>query len=185
MIFTHRRSGLKKNYHNPPQAESRPPVAEGYPRLTHLHHCVNCFLMRFPLFGAVSLALLAACSTLVSKAPVKPQEPPKAVVLEPPAEAPFRREQKIEIPADAQAMAHFVKGQMLLTEGEFDPGLAEFQAAAAADPTNAFLRFRLATLFVRKGDLKQALKEGEEAARLAPECSDTHLLLAGLYSSLG
>ena len=151
--------------------------------------------MRISWFGAVSLVFVTACALSVSrvqqapqeqpKEPLKdsPKEPPKELVVKP--EAPFRRDQIIEIPAEAKGLAHFVKGQMLLNEGEFDLALVEFEAAAAADPSNSFLRLRLAKLYVDKGDLQKGLKEAEEAVRLAPDASAGHLLLAGVYSSLG
>ncbi|HEY1270041.1 MAG TPA: tetratricopeptide repeat protein [Candidatus Binatia bacterium] len=135
--------------------------------------------MRSSIIGVVSLALLAACSSKLAKV----QEAPKQVIVQP--EAPFQREPKVEVPAEAAGLAHFVKGQYLLFEGDFDQALAEFAAAAAADPGNAFLRFRVASLYVRKGDLKKALSEAEEGVRLAPDAAEGHLLLAGLYSALG
>ena len=47
------------------------------------------------------------------------------------------------------------------------------------------MHFRLATLYLRKGDLKKAVVEAEIAARTDPPSVNSHLLLAGLYSSLG
>ena len=85
--------------------------------------------MRLTFIGAVFLACLSACSPTASRI----QEPPKELVQQP--EAPFRLEQKVEIPAEAQAMAHFVKGQMLLAEGEFNQALEEYEAAVQPIPT--------------------------------------------------
>ncbi len=73
----------------------------------------------------------------------------------------------------------------MLGEGNFDGALKEFEAASQANPDDAFLHFRLASLYLRKGDLKKALVEAEAAVRLDPKSVDSHLLLAGLYSSLG
>src|SRR3990172_4048008 len=130
-------------------------------------------------FEVVFLTLLSAC------APSAPELalPPKELAWDP--QAPFRGEKKVEIPAEARALGHFAKGQSLLSQGEFDQALTEFEGAVQADPSNAFLRFRLATLYLRKGDLKNALRETEEATRLDPSGVDNRLLLAGLYSSMG
>ena len=124
--------------------------------------------MRIAILGALSLALASGCGLL---SPAPGNEPPKDLVWETDP-APFRNEKKVEIPAEAKALLHFSKGQMLLAQGEFNQALPEFEAAVAADPTNAFLRHRLATLLLRKGDFKGALKEAEEAARLAPQWTE-------------
>src|SRR3989338_6860345 len=136
--------------------------------------------MRFlSFFAALFFALLSGC---VSSAPDL-KAPPSELPWEP--QAPFRGEKKVEIPAEARALGHFAKGQSLLSQGEFGQALTEFEGAVQADPSNSFLRFRLATLYLRKGDLKNALRETEEATRLEPGGVDNHLLLAGLCSSLG
>src|SRR5919106_3570581 len=109
--------------------------------------------------------------------------PPDALVWNP--EAPFAREQKTEIPPEAIGLSHFLKGHLLLGQGEFEEALKEFEAAAQASPSDSFLHFRLATLYLRKGDLKKAVVEAEAAARTDPKSVENRLLLAGLYSSLG
>jgi tetratricopeptide (TPR) repeat protein len=83
-------------------------------------------------------------------------------------EAPFLHQQKVEVPAESKGLSHFLKGHLLLSEGNFDEALKEFESASAINPDDAFLRFRLATLYVRKGDLKRALDEAEAAKRLDP-----------------
>ena len=127
----------------------------------------------------VFLLLLSGCAATVPDV----KSPPDALVWTP--EAPFAREQKIEIPPEAAGLFHFLKGHLLLGQGEFDEALKEFEAAAKDNPNDSFLHFRLATLYLRKGDLKKALVEAEAAARTDPKSVDNHLLLAGLYSSLG
>ena len=62
--------------------------------------------------------------------------------------------------------------------------LKEFEAAVAANPNDAFLHFRLASLYLRKGDLKKALVEAETAAQAGaqergpPSASGRALFLA-------
>ena len=71
------------------------------------------------------------------------QVAPDALVWTP--EAPFARDEKIEIPSEAVGLFHFLKGQLLLGQGDFDEALKEFEAAARANPADSFLHFRLAT----------------------------------------
>src|ERR671918_637567 len=127
----------------------------------------------------IFLVILSGCASAAPE--IKP--PPHGLVWSP--EAPFKGDKKIEIPAEASGLNHFLKGQLLLAEGNFEDALKEFEAAAQASPSDAFLRFRLATLYLRKGDLKKALVEAETATSLEPKSVENHLLLAGLYSSLG
>src|SRR5262249_6186492 len=111
------------------------------------------------IWRIIPLLILSACASAVTE--VKP--PPNGLVLTP--EAPFAREQKIEIPSEATGLYHFLKGQLLLGQGEFDEALKEFEAAARANPGDSFLHFRLATLYLRKGDLKKAVGEAEIGVR--------------------
>src|SRR5918996_2173693 len=129
--------------------------------------------------SVVFLLILSSCATTVPQS----KSPPDAVLWKP--EAPFTREQKVEIPREAIGLSHFMKGHLLLGQGEFDEALKEFEAAAEASPNDSFLHFRLATLYLRKGDLKKAVVEAEAAARTDPKSVENRLLLAGLYSSLG
>jgi tetratricopeptide (TPR) repeat protein len=129
--------------------------------------------------ATVFLVILAGCTTAARE----PKLPPDGLLWSP--ETPFRKQPKVEIPGEAAAINYFLRGQVLLGEGNFDGALKEFESAAQANPDDAFLRFRLASLYLRKGDLKKAVVEAEAAVRLDPKNVDSHLLLAGLYSSLG
>ncbi len=131
------------------------------------------------ILAALWLALLSGCAPSVSG----PQETPSETVREQPA--PFAGKEKTEIPKSAKAHAHFIQGQLYLTEGNLSGAVKEYELAIRADPSNAFLRLRLATLYLRQGQLDGALKEAEEASRLEPEELQSHQLLAGLYSSTG
>src|SRR5918996_3369704 len=127
----------------------------------------------------IFLVILSGCASAAPE--IKP--PPHGLVWSP--EAPFQHDKKAEIPAEASGLNHFLKGQLLLAEGNFEEALKEFEAAAQASPSDSFLHFRLATLYLRKGDLKKAVVEAEAAARTDPKSVENRLLLAGLYSSLG
>src|SRR5919109_646583 len=92
--------------------------------------------MRVRIFWRMLFLLfLFGCSTVPQ---IKPS--PEGLLLTP--EAPFARSQKTEIPAEAKGLSHFLKGQLLLTQGQLDDAVKEFEAAAEANPSDAFLRFR-------------------------------------------
>src|SRR6266568_6628505 len=129
--------------------------------------------------SVVFLVIFSGCASAVPEL----KSPPEGLDWSP--EAPFRHDKKTEIPAEANGLSHFLQGQLLLGEGNFEEALKEFEAAVQANPSDSFLHFRLATLYLRKGDLKKALVEAEIAVRTDPKAVDNHLLLAGLYSSLG
>src|SRR3970040_450832 len=132
--------------------------------------------------ATVFLLLLCGCSTAVPE-PKLPQDDLNLNLT--PEAAPFRNQPKIEIPADAAVINHFLKGQLLLGEGDFDAALKEFEGASKANPDDAFLHFRLASLYLRKGDLKKALGEAEAAVKLDPKGVDNDLFRAGYFSLLG
>jgi len=131
------------------------------------------------ILAVLWLALFAGCTSAVSV----PKGAPGEAVTEQPA--PFAGKEKTEVPVSAKAYAHFIQGQLYLTEGNFSEAIKEYELAVRADPSNAFLRLRLATLHLRQGQLDGALKEAEEASRLEPEELQSHQLLAGLYTSTG
>jgi len=122
----------------------------------------------------VALLILSGCAAAVPDSKV----PPEGLAWSP--TGPFSGQNKTALPADARGVAHYVIGSMLMTEGDYDGALKEFETAAQANPTDGFLHYRLATLYLRRGDLKKAVTEAEAAVRLDPQSVDNHLLLAGL-----
>src|SRR4026209_1719082 len=141
---------------------------------------LTTLIMRTRFYGsAIWVLILSGCAS--SGAVVK--SPANGLFGS--SEAPFLNQQRVEVPDEARGLSHFMKGHLLLGEGRFDEALEEFESASRANPQDAFLRFRLATLYVREGDLKRALVEAEAAKRMDPNSVENRLLLAGLYSSLG
>jgi len=108
------------------------------------------------------LVLLSGCATAVPDH----QLPPDGLIWLP--EGPFSKNAKADIPDEAGAVNHFLKGQLLLIDGEFEPALKEFEAASQASPTDGFLHYRLAQLYLRRGDLRKAMGEAEFAVKLDP-----------------
>ena len=112
------------------------------------------------------------------------QAAPRRFIWSP--EAPFAQSKpKVEIPPTPPCQSLSSRASCCSARANSSGALKEFEAAAQANPGDSFLHFRLATLYLRKGDLKKAVAEAETAVRLDPKSVDNHLLLAGLYSSLG
>jgi len=91
----------------------------------------------------------------------------------------------VPLPADARAMGDFLKAEVASDDGDRKNALIFYEAASKADPANASIRLKLASLYVRNGQLKQALDEVKQALALDPTMVDGRLLLAGLESATG
>ncbi len=102
------------------------------------------------ILAALWLALFSGCTPSVSA----PKGTQGETVREQPA--PFAGKEKTEVPVTAKAHAHFIQGQLYLTDGNLSGALKEYELAIRADPSNAFLRLRLATLYLRQGQLDSA-----------------------------
>jgi len=71
-----------------------------------------------------------------------------------------------------------LQAQVALANGDYDVATAEYGGAVAADPSSAFLRTRLASLYVRDGRLSDALRQLDEAITLEPDAVQARVLLA-------
>ncbi len=91
----------------------------------------------------------------------------------------------VELPADARAMGDFLKAEVASDNGDRKDALTFYQSASEADPNNASIRLKLASLYVRDGQLKKALSEVNQALVLDPKLVDARLLAAGLESATG
>lgn len=76
--------------------------------------------------------------------------------------------------------AHTVLGMALINERRMETALAEFRAAAAADPRNKTVHLNLAEAYVRDGQYDQALVQCREAVRMAPDDALAHRALGAL-----
>jgi tetratricopeptide (TPR) repeat protein len=93
--------------------------------------------------AAVLFIILSGCTAAVPE----PTLPPDGLSWSP--EPPFRKQDRVDIPAEAVAINHFLRAQLLLGEGNFDGALKEFESASRANPDDAFLHLRLASLYLR------------------------------------
>ncbi|MDB5107874.1 MAG: hypothetical protein JWM69_815, partial [Candidatus Binatus sp.] len=62
---------------------------------------------------------------------------------------PFGGTPAVEIPSDARAMSAFLKAEVAMNEANREEALKDYAEAVRYDPTNASLKVRLATLYVR------------------------------------
>ena len=104
-----------------------------------------------------ALLLLSGCAAAVPDS--KP--PPDGLNWSP--AGPFSGQRKIEGSVEALGLSHYMRGSLLTSEGDFDGALKEFETAAQLNSEDGFLRYRLATLYLRRGDLKRAVNEAEAA----------------------
>src|SRR5256885_4455337 len=95
-----------------------------------------------------------------------------------------RSEPAVDLPPEAGALGHFLRGEVAISRGDVDAAVREFERAVVADPDTALLRRRLATLYVRTGHLDRALEQGTAAAAKEPENAGGLPLRAGVLSSL-
>src|SRR5919201_138286 len=89
------------------------------------------------------------------------------------------------LPEDAAALGQFFRGEIALGRNDTETALAAFEAAVAADPATPLLRLRLASLYVRSGQLDRALDESNVAVAAEPNNVEALALQAGVLSSLG
>src|SRR5512143_23013 len=128
-----------RGYHQEISIPTAPNEAGDAPTLTVRSEYVNPSSMGKYFFRrAVCLLILSGCATTVPDL----QPPPEGLVWSP--IAPFQHETKVEPPAEAKGLSHFMMGQLLLGDGDFDQALKEFETAAQDNPNDSFLRFRLA-----------------------------------------
>jgi predicted Zn-dependent protease len=91
----------------------------------------------------------------------------------------------VPLPEDAAALGHFFRGEMALAQNDGETAMEAFEAAIAADPATPFLRLRLASLYVRSGQLPRALEQVNAVVAAEPDNVDALGLQAGVLSSLG
>jgi tetratricopeptide (TPR) repeat protein len=80
--------------------------------------------------------------------------------------------------ADGSPEYHLFAGKYYLNQGQFDPALQEFQAAARANPKLAFIHFNMGLAYVKKQDYEHARAEFLQDATIEPD-------LALNYDQLG
>jgi Flp pilus assembly protein TadD len=77
--------------------------------------------------------------------------------------------------APANAELHQMKGRLRLAAGDAAAARSSLERAREMDPQNPLVRVDLATLYRTQGQLQPALREAEEAVRLAPRMAETQV----------
>src|SRR3990172_2680532 len=116
------------------------------------------------------LVSLSACGLL------KRQAPPPAL------QAPI--EEVSERAPGPEAYYHYLMATLAELQYDFDKSIAEYKIALQYDPDSAYLLNNLASVSLRKGDLKGAIFYGEEAVRNDPTYVPARVQLGKLYYSM-
>src|ERR1700691_1032474 len=93
---------------------------------------------------------------------------------------PFGGAPAVDVPSDARAMSAFLRAEVAMNDGDREEALKDYADAVQADPSNAALKVRLATLYVRDGRLKEALEQVNQSAARNSRSADARLLGAGI-----
>jgi tetratricopeptide (TPR) repeat protein len=88
-------------------------------------------------------------------------------------------------PARAEAYYHYLAAQMRLDEDNFEGALTDFERAIELEPKSLSLKGEMTQLFLRRGDLQEALKWAKQLVAEQPEDVASRLVLGGIYSGLG
>ncbi|MBF0532344.1 MAG: tetratricopeptide repeat protein [Candidatus Omnitrophica bacterium] len=84
---------------------------------------------------------------------------------------------------EAQALAHYVLGQVYDFLGLSNRAVLEFQQSAQLDPTVYFTNLRLGAAYARLGMLDDAKQALRQAAESRPADTQAHYLMALIYST--
>ncbi len=98
---------------------------------------------------------------------------------------PFADDVKVTVPAEAQAMYHYMRARMDVLDGDFQAAHEHYKAVREHDPDSALVRARLAGSHLVLGEIDDALREAEAAVRLNDQEPENRRLLAGLYGATG
>lgn len=90
-----------------------------------------------------------------------------------------------EVPPSSQANYYFIRGELALSDHDFDTALNYFERAGAVETKPApLLRKRLAQMYVRSGKLQEALAELDKIGEEGSRDSDILELRAGILATL-
>src|SRR5207253_456690 len=154
-------------------------VSSGSPFSARLHLITCRRLTSAHVILIAVLVAIASCSRLTRRHG-GPLETATAS-----APSPFGGAPTVDIPDDARAMGAFLKAEVATNEGDRDEALGSYEEAVKYDPENATLRVSLATMYVREGRLKDALREVNKGIQIKPDSADALVLAAGISSALG
>jgi len=86
-------------------------------------------------------------------------------------------------PKETKALSHYIMGVYYEDLGDADKALDEYRQALKSESASS-IHIGLASAYVRKGDLAQAIGELKKAVALEPDSIEPHAVLAIIYASL-
>jgi tetratricopeptide (TPR) repeat protein len=86
---------------------------------------------------------------------------------------------------NSSAMMHFYLGLVYQQTSRNDEALAEFKDALRWDPKNFPANLLLGRMYIKQQKAADALPLLQKAAKLHPDATDPHRLLADAYTQLG
>ena len=86
-------------------------------------------------------------------------------------------------PANPNAAYYYLLSQLELKEGKIDEAIEDLKRAVSYEEKDPFLRVELATLYIHRGLLDEAVTECEAALASDPRNLSAYFLLGGIYSS--
>src|SRR5260370_317049 len=140
---------------------------------------------RIPAGSGRACALGVASTEFVGCTTIRSSKPELVRSASVGGDNPFGGAPAVDVPSDARAMSAFLRAEVAMNDGDREVALTNYAEAVQYDPTNAALKVRLATLYVRDGRLKEALDQVNQALALNPDSADPRLLGAGISSALG
>ena len=88
-----------------------------------------------------------------------------------------------EVPAKSKALAHYIVAVVNDLNGDTQAAMGEYQKSVKLDQHQPLPHLRLGAYYARLGRLEEAVSQLKTAIKLQPNASQSHYLLALIYSS--
>ncbi|MCB0348391.1 MAG: hypothetical protein KDD37_06120, partial [Bdellovibrionales bacterium] len=83
-----------------------------------------------------------------------------------------------------QADYHFTMAEAYALEGQSEKAIESYKLVLVYDPTATEVRVKLASEYLKKGFISEAIQEAEAALKAKPDLMSARFLLAGIYTTL-
>ena len=130
----------------------------------------------------VFIALVAGCAHVTEPPPAALPEAARVEETAPPSVAELEEE---EVTPPAEALYHYVVGRTKVSAGDWEGAIQAYEQAIAVDNQSPLLYVELASLYLGKGRIEEAMGVCRNALILDPDYLSAHYLLGGVYSAMG